>query len=81
MYHICNVYCICCIMHVSTTEVKDTSPLVKQPRQIPKRVGTKEDAEVITEEMFGEIYANQAKLRKEVDEVGMVISRSVNIYI
>lgn len=46
--------------------------MVKQPRQIPKRVDTSEGVELFSHETaFDELYANQAKMRKELDEVGV----------
>jgi len=73
MYHKCNIYCafVYNAIYVST-EVKDPSPMVKQPRQIPKRVDTSEGVELFSHETaFDELYANQAKMRKELDEVGV----------
>ena len=45
--------------------------MVKQPRQIPKRVDKSEGAELFSETAFDELYASQAKMRKELDEVGI----------
>ena len=73
MYHNCNIYYVFVYnnaIYVST-EVKDPSPMVKQPRQIPKRVDKSEGAELFSETAFDELYASQAKMRKELDEVGI----------
>ena len=63
--------------NVSCPQDKERSPMVKKPRELPsdsKVLSSKKSPRDVAadEKKWSEIYHQQAKLRKEKEEVGLV---------